>query len=301
MFKMRKNISLFGAMAMATVFAFAMSTNLSYAAVSTSGCAGAISCTLAELDSGGSITIDDTTFSSWSVDVNDSSATAADLSNVTVTGDDTDPVNPVLIYNGTGEWAATGTADDFSQTTWSFTLTDDTATNNLKDNTLILGTFIVDDTGSPGIAGTGGVVDIQEEVCPQAGCGAFTDDPFALKSAFSDNGAVVEHLNDPVTFDTQENQIFVTTEVFLSADDASNVVTLDTFQQQFSLVVAPSPLTCPECDLNNDGAVNFGDLSAVFPCMGQTSPLSPPCDVADVNGDGIVNFNDVSLIVSNFT
>ena len=68
------------------------------------------------------------------------------------------------------------------------------------------------------------------------------------------------------------------------------------------LVVSLGPaLACPECDLNNDGAVNFSDLSAVFPCMGQTSPLSPPCDVADVNGDGIVNFNDVSQIVGNFS
>ena len=61
------------------------------------------------------------------------------------------------------------------------------------------------------------------------------------------------------------------------------------------------PLSCPACDLTGDNVVDFNDLSAVFPCMGQTAPLSPPCDVADVNGDGIINFNDVSLIVSNFT
>ena len=60
-------------------------------------------------------------------------------------------------------------------------------------------------------------------------------------------------------------------------------------------------LACPECDLTGDNVVDFNDVSVLFPCMGQTAPLSPPCDVADVNGDGIVNFNDVSQIVGNFT
>ena len=59
-------------------------------------------------------------------------------------------------------------------------------------------------------------------------------------------------------------------------------------------------LACPECDLNNDGVVNFGDLSLLFPCMGQPAS-NPVCAFADVNGDGIVNFNDVSQIVGNFS
>ena len=69
----------------------------------------------------------------------------------------------------------------------------------------------------------------------------------------------------------------------------------------FVTKIVDQALSCPACDLTGDNLVDFDDLALIFPCMGQTAPLSPPCAIADVNGDGTVNFNDVSLVVSNFT
>tara|TARA_R110002111_G_scaffold159754_1_gene226467 strand:- start:300 stop:1004 length:705 start_codon:yes stop_codon:yes gene_type:complete len=52
--------------------------------------------------------------------------------------------------------------------------------------------------------------------------------------------------------------------------------------------------TCP-ADLNNDGSVNFFDVSAFLLAFTANEPI------ADVNGDGMWNFFDVSLFLQQFT
>ncbi|MCL4367533.1 hypothetical protein M1563_05195 [Patescibacteria group bacterium] len=55
--------------------------------------------------------------------------------------------------------------------------------------------------------------------------------------------------------------------------------------------VTPTPQLAPNYDLNNDGRVDFADLSAVLSNFGKNN------SVADLNHDGIVNTVDYSIMI----
>ena len=309
---MRSDMRRLGSCVFFALVGLGMSAGPGYAMVSTTGCVLTDTCTLTELFAGGSISIDDTIFRDWTLNVNNAAdgvgtaAAASDLDNILVAGLDDDPLNPGLRYAGNGELAVgpgtAGSGGDLKDLNWEFVVADTTGALNIKDNRLALEIFTIDDTVSPNTAGTGGIIDVFEEACEVAGCLVPPGDSLAVKNTKSDNAIEDERLSEDVDFTAPVAEAVVQTDVYLEIDEDTNTVELDAFEQRFSLVAGPGPppLSCPECDLSGDGVVDFNDLAAVFPCMGQPAS-NPVCAFADVNGDGIINFNDVSFIVSNFS
>lgn len=61
------------------------------------------------------------------------------------------------------------------------------------------------------------------------------------------------------------------------------------------------PIKKDMADLNNDGQVNFVDLSILLYWWGSTTMHRPYNAGVDLNSDGIVNFKDVSLLLTRRT
>lgn len=54
--------------------------------------------------------------------------------------------------------------------------------------------------------------------------------------------------------------------------------------------------TCNDADLNNNGAVSFGDLSILSGCLGKDLATNPQCVIADIDRDGAVSFSDSNIL-----
>ena len=53
----------------------------------------------------------------------------------------------------------------------------------------------------------------------------------------------------------------------------------------------------PNGDVNDDGAVDVADISAIIGVMAGTAPSGAEA-TADVNGDGVVDVADISAVIS---
>ncbi|MBL8765478.1 MAG: hypothetical protein JNM07_14580, partial [Phycisphaerae bacterium] len=53
-------------------------------------------------------------------------------------------------------------------------------------------------------------------------------------------------------------------------------------------------------DANNDGFVNFADVTSVLANFGNTYPAGVLNGPGDANHDGVINFGDVTTVLANF-
>lgn len=86
--------------------------------------------------------------------------------------------------------------------------------------------------------------------------------------------------------------------VGIPESDAVNQITLS----EINIPLLPvDPIKKDRADLNNDGQVNFVDLSILLYWWGSTTMHRPYNVEADLNSDGVVNFKDVSLMLTRMT
>ncbi|MCB2101277.1 MAG: PEP-CTERM sorting domain-containing protein, partial [Rhodobacterales bacterium] len=129
--------------AVATALALMAPTG-AQAVISTTGCANANSCTLAELFAGGTITVDNVLFDNWADDLQDATGTGTvpDPSAINVIGLDSDPLNPFLMFDhftGAFEDTVNSTVLDHSGDVYSAFFFDATSTSaSLKINSTTL-------------------------------------------------------------------------------------------------------------------------------------------------------------------
>ena len=197
------------------------------ASVITNGCADASACTLEELFDGGSITVDDKLFDSWTFESLLASGLSPDFSQVLVNGLDDVPFNPGISFDGGGELAVSDT--DFIDLSFSFAVSTVDGVARIKDNALILsGT-------SFGPPGSGGLISIDELVFDPLGM------LIADKHVEQDNLFDTQILSDVAQFALQSS-IFIEKDITIQGDALGNFVSLDSFEQRISQVPAPATL-----------------------------------------------------------
>jgi hypothetical protein len=213
------------------------------AAITTTGCGDTDfgdGCSLRELFNGGTITIGDKLFGTWTafettyLFENSTDPKLSRAANIRVTPDDSDPLNPGLRFS-------TNTSDTLSVTgsnvrrTFEFGYTVQTIDGSprIKDNTLSL--------GLPSFSGDGGVVGLIERAC--SGGFEFFDEcgtQVAFKSVVADNVEDVFILLDDETF-SPRSQLFVSTFYSLFNSNEGESTALLTWQQYYSQTSVPEP------------------------------------------------------------
>ena len=215
------------------------------AAISVSGCSGGDlgdDCSLRELFLGGTITVDDKLFGTWTgfettflfanAPGNPEASRAA---NILVTPDDSDPLNPGLRFS-------TSAADTLSvsgqnaRSTFEFGYTVETTDGSprIKDNSLELAIAVFTGDG-------GGVVSIIERAC-SAGFEFFNQcgTEVAFKSVVADTVEDVIDLVDEATF-APRSQLFVSSFFSLFNSEEGDSAALLVWEQHFSQTSVPEP------------------------------------------------------------
>lgn len=178
----------------------------------------ALSTSLQALVDGQSLIVGDKEFYNWSVDVNDFNA---DLNQIEVTGDATDPLNIGLLYDMGGQLDVEGDSVDG---TFQFDFNIKTVSNLplIKDHSLELTNFVFDGEGS---------INITEYLADKTVVARAYEDPTNPFNQLFDS-----HLFDPVS------TLSFNTWIFLYASFGNiNYVRLDSFEQYFSQNQAPIP------------------------------------------------------------
>lgn len=86
--------------------------------------------------------------------------------------------------------------------------------------------------------------------------------------------------------------------VGIPESDAVSQITLS----EINIPLLPvEPIKKDKADLNDDGQVNFVDLSILLYWWGSTTMYRPYNAGVDLNSDGVVNFKDVSLMLTRRT
>jgi hypothetical protein len=203
-------------------------TGLAQALVTTTGCAGGAfggDCSLAELIGGGTITVGDKRFDTWTLFENQK---PADLANILVTPLDDDPLNPGLRYTGNGEWSLPAeSGSTFQVNTFGFKVSTTDGALRIKDNSLEL-LSVIFGTGS-----TSAFAEVGEVACTDAfNTPTPCDSLVANKSVFADQ-LFGNQLTDSATF-TPVASLFVTLNVKWGTDSDADSVDLAQFQHRFS-------------------------------------------------------------------
>lgn len=214
---------IFGAAFLASGALGIVPTNLN-AAVITDGCAQVgQSCTLEELVTGGSITIDDKLFDEWFV--LDFSTLPIDISGIDVSPLDDDPLNPGVQFNGNGQFSTVGF--DLVDVLLGFTVSTLDGVARIKDNSLEINDY------SFGVGNVGAFINIFEDVFDSSG------------NLIGEKFVVADNLPPPVLdlFDAADfapvPQISVEKTILLGGDDPADTVNLGAFTQRFSQVLEP--------------------------------------------------------------
>lgn len=202
--------------------------NAHAAGVSTVGCLSVSSCTLSELFSGGSLTVDDKLFKDFSLGFIAPSSPVPDFTRVTVTGlsgGGLDP-GPGLRVDGNGEF---NIADvDRMEFGYLFTVSVLDPVMRVKDNTLAMGPYTFT-TGTEGAR-----IEVNEAVNDMA------LNLLAQKQVFADDFLGTSFLSDSRNFAPQ-SEIRVGTAVYLEGFGAGDRGELSSYTQNFSQVVVPVP------------------------------------------------------------
>ncbi len=213
------------------------------AAITVTGCESGDfgdGCSLRELFVGGTITIGDKLFGTWTafettfLFENSSDPKLSRAANIRVTPDDTDPLNPGLRFstNASDTLSVTGQS---ARATFEFGYTVETIDGSprIKDNTLSL--------GQPLFSGNGGVVALIERAC-SGGFEFFNEcgTEVAFKSVVADNDEDVFVLLENDTF-SPRSKLFVSTFYSLFNTNEGESTALLTWQQYYSQTSVPEP------------------------------------------------------------
>lgn len=201
------------------------SITVANAAVTTFGCRGGTSCTMTQLFSGGTITVDDKVFDNFVLETTAPFSIIPDWTNVIVTGLDDGGLSPGpgLAIDGGGEFVATGLDEVAFEYSFDVNVTDPLL--RIVDNSIEVasGAFDVMTEGS-------------WEVGEQVSAGG---SDLGSKLIFADGFFGIQDLSDTLAFAPQTS-LDVVTSVFVG-DFAGETISLDGYTQRFSQVVVPVP------------------------------------------------------------
>ncbi|RLA04173.1 MAG: hypothetical protein DRQ54_09875 [Gammaproteobacteria bacterium] len=192
--------------------------------VSTVGCSGPPTCSLAELFAGGSIVVDTKIFADWELVSIESDGVVPDYTQILVEGLDDGGLDPGngLRFSGNGELAISG--EDVLELELGFSVTEFQSTRDIVGSTLTT----VSDTAT-GRA----IVSIAEFVSGAVGAGQgdneISNDPFFAPA----------EVTDSIEFPVAQKTIMVTEEILIEGRDPADSASLDVFEQRFSQVPEP--------------------------------------------------------------
>jgi hypothetical protein len=213
------------------------------AAITVTGCGDTDfgeGCSLRELFLGGTITIGDKLFGTWTgfettfLFENSTDPKLSRAANIRVTPDDSDPLNPGLRFSTNASDTLSVTGSGVRRTfEIGYTVQTLDGSPRIKDNTLSL--------GMPIFSGTGGVVALLERACSNGfeffgQCGT----EVAFKSVAADNVEDVFNLVDDENF-SPRSQLFVSTFFSLFNSNDGESTALVTWQQYYSQTSVPEP------------------------------------------------------------
>lgn len=194
------------------------------AAVSTSGCVGATSCTLAELFGGASITVNSKIFSGFELESIDADGVSPDFTQIVVEGRDDGGLSPGngIRFNGNGEIRVTG-ADRLDMAI-GFVVEEVGAGVDLTGNSL--------DVLSDTVGGTG-FYTLGEFVADGAGVG------IGQKEVENDPSFAPAIASDAIGFPVAKTMLIVEKDLLLVGSAPADVAEIDVFEQRFSQLPEP--------------------------------------------------------------
>jgi hypothetical protein len=212
---------------LAVVVLLLVATREARAFVTTFGCAGASSCTLAELLAGGAIQVNYTRFENWELEFIDTDGVQPDFTQIVVEGLDAGGVAPGdgVRFVGNGELAVAG-ADRLDMAI-GYTVAEIGAAHEIQGNTLEL--------SSHAVAGSA-FITVGEFVADANGTG--------LGQKEVDSDPVLSDEIDlalgPLPVGVP--QLIIESDILLQSGVAGDSAQLDTFEQRFALPEPGSPL-----------------------------------------------------------
>ncbi len=180
---------------------------------------------LESLFTGDTLTVGDKLFDDWTLlgQTNPTSG-SINLAQIDVTGINSDPLNPGLMFTTNGQLSVSGA--DFLDLNFGFSVTILDPRFKIKDFSLEITNFDADD----------GLILIEEEIFDNNG------NSISFKDAIIDN-----LLNDTKLFDSDEfsplDKIFVEKNILVAGDTDADFVSLVSFEQHFSQTSVPEPET----------------------------------------------------------
>ena len=192
---------------------FLMAPRLAGALVTTTGCGGATSCTLAELIAGGTITVNAMVFADWELESIDLDGVTPDFTLIVVEGNDGGGIVRGIKFSGNGELLVAGA--DRLDMALGFTV--DSAVDILGNSLTILSDTVVGTaflTVGEFVADGSGVGLGQKEV----GTDPFFSPPIAT---------------DAIEFRVARKKLIIEKDILLQSSAAGDVAELDMFEQRF--------------------------------------------------------------------
>jgi len=201
--------------------------------VTTFGCAGASSCTLAELFAGGSIQANFTRFENWELEFIDPDGVQPDFALIVVEGKDDGGLDPGdgIKFSGNSELRVSG-ADRLDMAI-GFIVTDIGANLEIiQDNSLT----ILSDT----VVG-GAFLKVGEFVADGSGVG------LGQKEVETDPAFSPPIVSDAIEFPVGQTQLIIEKDILLQSGLAGDSAELDMFEQRFSLPEPEGPVMLGAC------------------------------------------------------
>jgi hypothetical protein len=170
---------------------------------------------LLDLFEGADITVGDKLFDNWQLEYVEDDG--IDFSQIEVTGDNADPLNIGLVYNGNGQLSFSG--DGHQDISFSFDATVLNPAYQINGASL--------EITETDFAGEGGYITVLETVSDSGGS------EIDVMEAFSDNAFGLEVLSDSLAFASQA-AVSVITDILLINDFEDDSTELVSFEQHFS-------------------------------------------------------------------
>jgi hypothetical protein len=194
------------------------------ALVTTTGCAGVTSCTLAELIAGGTMTVNTKLFSDFELEFLDSDGVSPNFSLIVIEGQDDSFLvpGPGIKFSGNGQLVVVG-ADRLDMAI-GFTVTELFPTLDIDGNSLT----ILSDT----VVGTA-FLEVGEFVADASGAG------LGQKQVETDPFFAPPISTDAIEFPIIQKKLIIEKDILLQGSAAGDFAELDMFEQRFSQVPEP--------------------------------------------------------------
>ncbi len=190
----------------------------------TIGCAGATSCTVAELFAGGTITVNGNRFADFELEDNDPDGITPDFTRIVVEGKDDGGLvpGPGIKFSGNGELVIVGT--DRLDMAIGFSVTELDPDPDLRDNSLTI--------LSDSVVGTA-FLEVGEFVADASGVG------LGQKQVETDPFFAPPITTDAIEFRIVQRKLIIEKDILLQGSAAGDFAELDMFEQRFSQVPEP--------------------------------------------------------------